>query len=84
MEKTVEVHEDFKEFMDAYEDFFDEYVELMNDDDPDAFALLEFMSEYNEAMETIDALGDVELSEGDMAYYFDVHGRIMAALATVG
>ena len=29
--ETIEVHEDFKAYMDAYEDFFDEYAEIMRD-----------------------------------------------------
>ena len=81
--ETIEVHEDFKQYMDDFEAFFDEYVEIMSEDDPDEFALLEMMTEYLEMIESMDALSDAELSEGDLAYYLAITTRIYAKLATV-
>ena len=81
--ETIEVHEDFKAYMDAYEDFFDEYAEIMREDDPDALALLSFTGRYLEMLESMEALEDAELSDGDAAYYLLVSGRISAKLALV-
>lgn len=41
---TVQVHEDFLDVMDEYEAFFDEYVDLMSQDEPDTMALLDFLT----------------------------------------
>lgn len=80
---TIQVHEDFLEVMDDYEAFFDEYVELMGQDEPDTMALLGFLTQYTEVMDSLTALEDAELDEGDLAYYTIVLARISANLATV-
>lgn len=81
--ETIEVHEDFKEYMDAYEDFFDEYADVMSEDDPDTLALLDVTARYFEMLDAMEALEDAELSDGDAAYYLLVSGRISAKLALV-
>lgn len=80
---TIQVHEDFLEVMDEYEAFFDEYVDLMSQDEPDTMALLDFLTQYTEVMDSLTALEDAELDEGDLAYYTIVLARISAKLATV-
>lgn len=80
---TIQVHEDFLEVMDEYEAFFDEYVDLMSQDEPDTMALLDFLTQYTEVMDSLTALEDAELDEGDLAYYTVVLARISAKLATV-
>lgn len=80
---TIQVHEDFLEVMDGYEAFFDEYVDLMSQDEPDTMALLDFLTQYTEVMNSLTALEDAELDEGDLAYYTIVLARISAKLATV-
>lgn len=80
---TIQVHEDFLDVMDEYEAFFDEYVDLMSQDEPDTMALLDFLGQYAEMMEALTALEDAELDEGDLAYYTVVMARISAKLATV-
>lgn len=80
---TIQVHEDFLDVMDEYEAFFDEYVEVMSQDEPDTMALLDFLGQYAEMMEALTALEDAELDEGDLAYYTIVLARIRAKLATV-
>lgn len=80
---TVQVHEDFLDVMDEYEAFFDEYVDLMSQDEPDTMALLDFLTQYTEVMNSLTALEDAELDEGDLAYYTIVMARISAKLATV-
>lgn len=81
--RTIQVHEDFLEVMDGYEAFFDEYVELMSQDEPDAMAMLDFLGRYAEMMDALSALENAELDEGDLAYYTIVLARISAKLATV-
>ena len=81
--ETIEVHEDFKEYMDAYEDFFDEYADVMSEDDPDTLARLDVTARYFEMLDAMEALEDAELSDGDAAYYLLVSGRISAKLALV-
>lgn len=80
---TIQVREDFLEVMDGYEAFFDEYVDLMSQDEPDTMALLDFLTQYTEVMNSLTALEDAELDEGDLAYYTIVLARISAKLATV-
>lgn len=80
---TIQVHEDFLEVMDEYEAFFDEYVEVMSQDEPDTMALLDFLTQYTEVMDSLTALEDAELDEGDLAYYTVVLARISAKLVTV-
>lgn len=80
---TIQVHEDFLEVMDEYEAFFDEYVDLMSQDEPDTMALLDFLTQYTEVMDSLTALEDAELDEGDLVYYTIVLARISAKLATV-
>lgn len=80
---TIQVREDFLEVMDGYEAFFDEYVDLMSQDEPDTMALLDFLTQYTEVMNSLTALEDAELDEGDLAYYTIVLARISAKLAAV-
>ena len=79
--KTVEVHESFKKEMDEYAAFFDEYVEFM--EDPDMVNYVTFMTRYAEAMEGLDRIGDMELSNGDLAYYTKVMSEIEVKLMLV-
>ena len=81
--EPIEVHEDFKEYMDAYEDLVDEYADVMSEDDPDTLALLDVTARYFEMLDAMEALEDAELSDGDAAYYLLVSGRISAKLALV-
>lgn len=84
-----EVSPDFKEAMDAYEAFIDEYVEFMKTysaaDDPTVL-LAEYsdiMTRYAEYMYWIDSIDESELSPADEAYYLEVTGRVTQKLAEV-
>lgn len=81
--QTITVHEDFLNLMNEYETFFDEYVDLMNEDEPDPLKLIDFLDQYVSIMENFEHLEDAELSDGDMAYYILVSARINAKLLTV-
>ena len=77
---------EFKEAMDSYEAFFDEYCDFMQtmaDDPTDMTVLLryaDFMSQYADTMEKLDAIDETELSPADDAYYIEVMARINVKL----
>ena len=73
---------EFKAQMDEYEAFFDEYVEFMQkyaaSDNPVALMseYLEFMQKYTKAMEALDAIDEITLSDADSLYFAQVMLRI--------
>lgn len=88
------IRPEFKEAMDTYEAFFDEYVEFMNAyinmDTSDALGVLSMLTEYAdymfryaEAMEALDELGEQDLSKEELLYYTEVMGRISQKLISV-
>ena len=79
--KTVKVHKEFAEAMEAYEAFFDEYVEVMTGGN--MFGYAEMLIKYGSAMEALDELDEEKLSNGDLAYYLDVMTRINQKLLLV-
>ena len=79
--RQVEVHASFKKEMDDYEAFFDEYVEFMKE--PDMLAYASMMTRYAAATAGLEGIDEDELSNGDLAYYIDVTGRIDQNLLTV-
>ena len=80
--KASGVTPEFKESMDSYEAFFNEYCEFMKamSDDPTNFNyLLEYtdmLTQYADTMEKLDAIDEKELSPADDAYYIEVMARI--------
>ena len=82
---------EFKEMMDAYEAFFDEYIEFMQKyvgaDSISALGMAadyaDYMARYVETMQKLEALDQSELSSADVLYYTDVYTRIMKKLAAV-
>ncbi len=87
--KSDTVTPSFKETMDAYEAFFDEYVSFMKKymANPTDMGLLtdylSFMSKYTEYMDKIDDMDQDEMSDADLAYYLEVTARIEAKLLGV-
>ena len=77
--KTVEIHKDFKEAMDDYEDFFKEYVIFMKN--PDLSHYADFMSEYASYMAALDDVAECDLTDEEFSYYFEVYANIMHLLA---
>lgn len=79
-----EVSPEFKEMMDSYEAFFDEYVEFMKkyQSSDDVVGMLadysDYMARYAETMEKIGALKNEKLSAADAAYLAEVQARITA------
>ena len=86
---TETMRPEFKEAMDAYEAFYDEYCEFMeeykkNPSDmtllPKYTEMLEKVAEMNEAFETWD---EDELSDAELKYYLDVTNRVMEKMADI-
>ena len=79
---------DFKEAMDAYEAFFDEYIEFMTkyeESDNPITMLVEygdFMLKYADYMEKFDAWDDGTLNDTEMNYYLQVQTRVNQKLLT--
>ena len=81
----------FKETMDSYESFFDEYIvfmnKMMNGNAMTSMDYLNdyaaFMAKYEEAMEALDKMDTDKMSPADQAYYFEVMARIEAKLLKV-
>jgi len=73
---------EFKEALDSYEDFFDEYCDFMKkfNESPDDLSLLgeytEYLTQYSETMEKMDKLDDGEMNDAEMKYYLEVTTRI--------
>ncbi len=80
--RTEGVSPEFKRYMDSYEAFFDEYLEFMErmDEEDGGFDILlryaDMLARYAEVMESLDAIGEEELSTADELYYLEVLGRI--------
>lgn len=73
---------EFKEAMDRYEKFFDEYIAFMKkyEDSDNTVAMLadyaKYMYEYAEIMDKLTEIDMDELSAADKAYYLEVYTRI--------
>lgn len=84
------IRPEFKEAMDSYEAFFDEYVEVMKayQDDPTNAELMMRMADLTaqeaEMLQKFDAWqNDESMTTAETAYYLEVHSRIYAKLAEV-
>lgn len=79
----------FKEMMDSYEAFFDEYIDFMKKykDNPSDLSLLseytEYLSKYSDYMSKLSDVDTDSLSSADLAYYTEVNARITKKLAEV-
>ncbi len=79
---------EFKQVMDNYEAFFDEYIAFMsklgNDNDSDDLSVLgdyfSMLEKEAKMMEEMEAIDESELSEADDAYYLEVTMRIYQKL----
>lgn len=83
------MHRDFKEAMDSYEEFFDEYVAFMkkyeNSDNPMSMFsdYTKFMSQYSETMQKLDEWKSKDFNTKEAAYLLDVTNRINKKLLEV-
>lgn len=76
------IRPDFKQAMDSYEKFFDEYIAFMKEyqtsDNPLGMIAeyLEFMTQYSEAMEDLQNMDTTSMTPAESAYYTEVMLRI--------
>ncbi len=81
--KTLQIRKSFKDAMDEYEAFFDDYIDVM--ERQDALKMATMAVKYTEmagAFERIE--NDEDLSDAESAYYIHVQAQISEKLATVG
>lgn len=77
---------EFKETMDSYEAFFDEYIAFMDkfETSDNTLAMLtefsDYMTSYADTMDKLDAIDESELSVADSIYYAEVSARISQKL----
>ena len=80
------VSSSFKETMDSYEKFFDDYIAFMKKykENPNDMELLtdylDWMQKYSDYMEKLDSIDQDSLSDADLAYYIEVNTRISKKL----
>ncbi len=80
---------EFKEAMDSYEAFFDEYCDFMKkySESSDVTAMLgdytDYMTKYADAMQKLGEIGEEELNNVELKYYTEVMGRINQKLIEV-
>ena len=76
--------------MDSYEAFFDSYIEFMKKykENPGDLTMIseyaDYMSKYTDYMSKLTAMDTTTLSVADLAYYNEVHSRILKKMAGTG
>ena len=85
----TDISPEFKETMDSYEAFFDEYVEFMNTYDENTtdpellMQYSELLSKEADMLQKLEAMDESDMTTAEAAYYAEVTARIEAKLATV-
>lgn len=80
------IRPEFKEVMDSYEAFFDEYCRFMESFSKSGNTAsmlseyMRFLTRYAECMEELEAMDDGTLSDAELAYYNEVMLRISEKL----
>lgn len=83
------MHKDFKEAMDSYEAFMNEYVEFIkkyqnNPSDAQLIAdYAKYMSKYSDLCDKFDKWESEDLNDTERAYYIDVQARVSKKLLEV-
>ncbi|WP_295859415.1 DUF6591 domain-containing protein [uncultured Oscillibacter sp.] len=78
-----EIRPEFREALDGYDAFFDEYCTFMQmyEADPELLAgYAQFMRRYADAMAGMETLDDGEMNDAEMRYYIEVTSRISQKL----
>ena len=87
---STDIRPEFKEAMDNYEAFFDEYCEFMKkyNESDDTTSLLadyaSYMVKYTDTMQKMNNISEDELTDAEVAYYAEVSARISAKLIEAG
>ncbi|MDO4650908.1 MAG: hypothetical protein Q4B26_19910, partial [Eubacteriales bacterium] len=80
------IRPEFKQMMDEYEAFFDQYCDFMNkyaENPSDTSMIMEyanFMTQYVDTMESFEAVESSDLSNEELKYYIEVTARIETKL----
>lgn len=83
------VSPEFRETMDHYERFFNDYAAFMKEyseaDDPTSMLqdYADFLAQYTELTAELEAIEESELSEADVHYYLEVMNRINTILSEI-
>lgn len=81
-----ELRSDFKEAMDSYEKFMNDYADFMkkykaNPSDTSLLAdYADYMTKYAEMVEKFDKWESEDLNDAELAYYIDVQARVSKLL----
>ncbi len=79
--RSYQIHSDFKYAMDVYYEFYNQYyTATKNMDFVRMLALLDQAEKVDKAMEKVD---DLELSEGDLAYYMDIYVKMLKLISAI-
>ena len=88
-EDSGDLDPEFKEMMDSYEAFFDEYIAFMEKykENPTDMSLLgelsDMITKESEMLKEMEGLDQSEMTEAELAYYLEVTERIYEKLAKV-
>lgn len=79
---------EFKEAMDAYENFYNDYIDFlknMDKDNPGAVLseYLEMLNKLTEYDEKFDEWEDEDLNDAELKYYLEVNSRVLQKLSEV-
>ena len=83
------IRSEFKEAMDAYEAFYDEYCKLIEEykKNPTDLSLLgkytEMLAKIDEMNKAFEAWDEDEMSTAELKYYLDVNNRVMQKMLDV-
>ena len=73
--REFQIHKSFKDAMDSYEAFYDSYFDAITGDN--YLQLIALVERMGEVQERFDALEDADLTDAEMAYYIEIHARIL-------
>ena len=83
------IRPEFKEALDSYEEFFDEYCAFMKkySESDNSISMLadyvQYMAKYADAMSKLDSIDDGEMSDEELIYYTEVMTRINKKLSEI-
>lgn len=84
------IRSEFKEALDSYEKFIDEYCEFMKkyNSSSDTLSMLkdytDYMTQYGDMINKIKKIGDEEMSSEEAVYYAEVTARVSKKILEVG
>ncbi len=76
--KKVKVHSEFKYAMDVYYAFYKDYFECLSSMDLSSLTKMATLAEEAEKLDVVmEKIDEMDLSDGDMAYYMEVYSEIL-------